>query len=119
MEQGDPEVPSHLHLPSNHWEGVGGRKGAAKGRGGTFEESGWGLDKGNLIPLMSSIAWVMLINTSPSASAPSAWRREGSKESFQNIPEVKGAPGELERDWGQGMEGQDTGKLLQTDKQQV
>ncbi|RLV94663.1 hypothetical protein DV515_00013051 [Chloebia gouldiae] len=33
------------------------------------------------------------------------WRREGSRES--SVP--KGAPGELERDLGQGMEGQDTG----------
>ena len=26
-----------------------------------------------------------------------------------HLPGPKGAPGELERDWGQGMEGQDTG----------
>ncbi|RMC17053.1 hypothetical protein DUI87_05626 [Hirundo rustica rustica] len=37
------------------------------------------------------------------------WGREGSRESSEPLPEPKGAPGELERDWGQRMEGQDTG----------
>ena len=29
------------------------------------------------------------------------WRREGSKESSELLTGPKGAPGELERDWGQ------------------
>ncbi|RMC17063.1 hypothetical protein DUI87_05637 [Hirundo rustica rustica] len=37
------------------------------------------------------------------------WRGEGSRESSEPLPEPKGAQGELERDLGQGMEGQDTG----------
>ena len=40
------------------------------------------------------------------------WRREGSRESSEPLPMPKGAPGELERDWGQGMEGQDTGNAF-------
>ncbi|RMC10543.1 hypothetical protein DUI87_13348 [Hirundo rustica rustica] len=43
-------------------------------------------------------------------------RREGSRESFQNIPGPKGAPGELQRDWGQGLEGQDTGNGFRLEK---
>ncbi|RMC10540.1 hypothetical protein DUI87_13345 [Hirundo rustica rustica] len=42
--------------------------------------------------------------------------REGSRESFQNIPGTKGAPGELQRDWGQGLEGQDTGNGFRLEK---
>ncbi|XP_041273422.1 uncharacterized protein LOC121342807 [Onychostruthus taczanowskii] len=38
--------------------------------------------------------------------------REGSRESSEPLPEPKGAPGELERDWGRGMEGQDTGNVF-------
>ncbi|NWT62786.1 PYGL protein, partial [Erythrocercus mccallii] len=34
---------------------------------------------------------------------------EGSRENSEPLPMPKEAPGELERDWGQGMEGQDTG----------
>ncbi|TRZ10109.1 hypothetical protein HGM15179_017005 [Zosterops borbonicus] len=34
---------------------------------------------------------------------------KGSRESSEPLAGPKGAPGELERDWGQGMEGQDTG----------
>ncbi|NXO30662.1 FEZ1 protein, partial [Cisticola juncidis] len=37
------------------------------------------------------------------------WRGEGSRESSEPLPGPEGAPGELERDWGQGLEGQDTG----------
>ncbi|NXF26951.1 SHAN3 protein, partial [Rhodinocichla rosea] len=36
-------------------------------------------------------------------------RREGSRESFQHIPGPGGAPGELQRDWGQGLQGQHPG----------
>lgn len=36
-------------------------------------------------------------------------RREGSRESSESLPEPKGAPGELERDWGQELEGEDRG----------
>ena len=38
------------------------------------------------------------------------WRREGSKETSDPLAGPKGAPGELERDWGQGLEGQDKGR---------
>uniref|UniRef100_A0A8C3RDP5 Activator 1 subunit 5 n=1 Tax=Cyanoderma ruficeps TaxID=181631 RepID=A0A8C3RDP5_9PASS len=37
------------------------------------------------------------------------WRTEGSRDTSEPLPGPKGAPGELERDWGQGLEGQDTG----------
>ena len=37
------------------------------------------------------------------------WRREGSRDTSEPLAGPEGAPGELERDWGQGMEGQDTG----------
>ncbi|TRZ09576.1 hypothetical protein HGM15179_017530 [Zosterops borbonicus] len=37
------------------------------------------------------------------------WRGEGSRESSEPLAGPEGAPGELERDWRQGMEGQDTG----------
>ncbi|RMC18847.1 hypothetical protein DUI87_04743 [Hirundo rustica rustica] len=41
------------------------------------------------------------------------WRREGSRESSEPLARPEGAPRELERDWGQGMEGQDTGNGFQ------
>ena len=37
------------------------------------------------------------------------WRRKGSRETSEPLPGPEGVPGELERDLGQGMEGQDTG----------
>ncbi|RMB95469.1 hypothetical protein DUI87_28092 [Hirundo rustica rustica] len=37
------------------------------------------------------------------------WRGEGSRVISEPLPVPEGAPGELERDWEQGMEGQDTG----------
>ena len=37
------------------------------------------------------------------------WRGEGSRETSELLPVPKGAPGELERDWGQMMEGHNTG----------
>ena len=37
------------------------------------------------------------------------WRREGHRESSEPLAGPKGAPGELERDWGQGLEGQEPG----------
>ena len=39
-----------------------------------------------------------------------ACRRDSPRESSEPLPEPEGAPRELERDWGQGMEGQDMGK---------
>ncbi|TRZ06738.1 hypothetical protein HGM15179_020370 [Zosterops borbonicus] len=49
----------------------------------------------------------------------SNWRKEGSRESLEPFPEPKGAPGELERDWGPGMEGQDTGNGIPTGKREI
>ena len=42
------------------------------------------------------------------------WRGEGSRETSEPLPEPKGAPGKLERDLGQGMEGQDNVEWLPT-----
>ena len=42
------------------------------------------------------------------------WRREGSRETSEPLSVSKGAPGVLERDWGQGMEGQDNGEWFPT-----
>ena len=52
----------------------------------------------------------------PGSPSCGAWKREGSEETSEPLPGPKGAPGEQERDFGQGIEGQDTGNGFKLEK---
>ena len=46
------------------------------------------------------------------------WRREGSRETLEPLPVPKGAPRELEKDFGQGPGGTEQGRMASTARRQ-